>query len=267
MTGWLRALRTGLFHRLFPAHALRRALARDDEREVELRVLPALVDPARIAVDVGANVGLYTGALLPLCARVIAFEPHPRLARILRAFPRDRVEVRRELLSDRAGQDCALEVELAGHREMDALAHVATGAPRAGARRFAVRSATLDQLAGEPIGFVKIDVEGHELAVLEGARGLIAAQAPVFLVEAETRHRAGAPGDVFAFFAGVGYSGFFLHAGQARAVAEYHPALQDEALLTGYRRREEAGYVNNFIFLPPGVEAGPVMAACAALLA
>ena len=96
-------------------------------------------------------------------------------------------------------------------------------------------------------------MEGHELAVLEGARGLIAAQAPVFLVEAETRHRAGAPGDVFAFFAGLGYAGFFLHAGQARAVAEYHPALQDEALLTGYRRREEAGYVNNFIFLPPGV--------------
>ncbi len=45
---------------------------------------------------------------------------------------------------------------------------------------------TLDQLFGNDTlapALVKIDVEGHEIGVLEGARGLIARRATTFIVE------------------------------------------------------------------------------------
>lgn len=266
ISGWLKQQRVALFHCLLPGAALRRNLARTAEREVELRVLAALTDPARMAIDVGANTGSYTAALLPLSTRVIAIEPHPRLVRLLRAFPRGRVEVHRAIASDRGGLTLPLEVELVANREADALGHVATGAMRRGVRRYPTPTLALDDFAGLPVGFVKIDVEGHELAVLQGARQLLARQRPVVLVEAELRHRAGAPQDVFGYLAEQGYTGFFLNGGTALPVAGFSPALQDMALLTGYRLREQARYVNNFIFVPDERDPAAIMAACERLL-
>ena len=57
---------------------------------------------------------------------------------------------------------------------------------------------------------MKIDVEGHELNVLNGAVELLERCQPVFLVEAEDRHRAEATRLVFEFFRSKSYRGFFL---------------------------------------------------------
>ena len=46
----------------------------------------------------------------------------------------------------------------------------------------------LDDLALGDVGFVKIDVEGHELAVLRGAAETLQRNRPPLLVEAEERH-------------------------------------------------------------------------------
>ena len=50
---------------------------------------------------------------------------------------------------------------------------------------FRVPCTTLDAYAGQDIGFVKIDVEGHEQAVLAGGKMLIEQQQPVVLIEVE----------------------------------------------------------------------------------
>jgi FkbM family methyltransferase len=47
-----------------------------------------------------------------------------------------------------------------------------------------VHTDTLDRLIKEPISFIKLDVEGAESAVLEGARNHIAAEKPVLAVSA-----------------------------------------------------------------------------------
>ena len=121
----LRRMRVIVFHRLFPGMALQRAMNRTHEDEIELRLLPVLADRNRVSIDVGANIGKYTAKLIPLSRRVIAIEPHPRLAHVLSAFPTDRVTVHQAIASQIAGQTLKLEVEQTRSGESDALGHVA----------------------------------------------------------------------------------------------------------------------------------------------
>src|ERR1700681_4902013 len=93
-----------LHHYLMPRSAFRRIMATQAEAEIELNLLPALVDPARAAIDVGANAGVYSLQLSRLAACVYSFERHPRMARILRANMPSNVTVRQGAVSDVDGQ-------------------------------------------------------------------------------------------------------------------------------------------------------------------
>jgi hypothetical protein len=98
-------------------------------------------------------------------------------------------------------------------------------------------------------------VEGHELAVLHGARETIQRNQPNLLVEAEDRHRKNAVADVTAFLQELGYEGFFLLEGSLHRISEFRVAEHQDGdniggWKSGYERR--GVYVNNFIFVPRG---------------
>ena len=213
-------------------------------------------------MDVGANVGQYTAALAGLATRVIAIEAHPRLARVLSGIRSRNIEILRRAASDCEGQTVRLAVLRQGSRELDGYGRLIGGSAARGDRIYDVETMTLDALADRPIGFVKIDVEGHELAVLAGATRLVERRQPVFLVEAEARHRESAPFDVFAYFATRGYAGFFLHQDTLRAVGAFTVDLHQPAALAG-----AAGYINNFLFVPVGFDTDALEARLPALLA
>lgn len=59
-----------------------------------------------------------------------------------------------------------------------------------------VQTRTLDSFNLADVGFLKIDAEGHELAVLRGAHETITTSRPVVFVESEARHALGAPANV-----------------------------------------------------------------------
>ena len=147
------------------------------------------VDPA-IFVDVGANIGVMTVyAHLSGCFDgAVAIEPEPfNLALLRRNLAAnglaDRVTVVGAAASDRHQRArLAMSRRNRGAHSLDA-GHV-TG--RAGGS-IEVETAPLDDLlasagvAASTIGLVKIDVEGHELDVLAGMPGVLAARAPLMI--------------------------------------------------------------------------------------
>lgn len=189
-----RAFAAELYSALFPAAWMRRWLEDARGNEVEMDHLRVMVDPLRAAVDVGANVGKYSFRLSGLSPEVYSFEPHPSLARKLRhALPKN-VVVQAVAVSDAPGVAQLKFPIINGERSL-ALASIENGSFSNSVMRVetvVVPTARLDDLVAKPVGFIKIDVEGHELAVLRGAIGILNKWRPTVLVEAEERHRAGA---------------------------------------------------------------------------
>ena len=142
------------------------------------RLYAAFVKPGDLVFDIGAHAGNRTRGFAALGCRVVALEPQPDFARLLRAlFGRSgHVEIVQAAVGATAGK-ASLSISdrtptvttvAAGWRDARA------GEPDFGAvrwnRRIDVEMTTLDRLIerwGVP-AFVKIDVEGAEPAVLIG---------------------------------------------------------------------------------------------------
>jgi FkbM family methyltransferase len=227
---------------------------RPKSAETELSFLDKIVGDDDVSIDVGANFGLYTRRLAHLSKRVHAFEPSPQMADVLRRTSPPNVTVHQLALSDRAG-DSELIVPRTGDELIHGLASIEAHATKAGDSFVSVRVPVrrLDSVVeDDDVSFVKIDVEGHELNVLRGARGLFERSRPVFLVEAEERHRPGATRSIFEFFRTEDYDGFFIKDGDVVSIEEFDAAtLQDSnVLLPDGGRRDGRHYINNFFFFP-----------------
>jgi FkbM family methyltransferase len=230
--------------------------------EQELFFLDRVVPEGAVTVDVGANCGLYTRKLARLSRQVHAFEPSHRMADVLRRTSASNVRVHEVALSDQAGH-AELFIPRGGRELIHALASLEASASASNPAgvSISVPTARLDAIVRQDVAFVKIDVEGHELHVLNGAIELLEHSQPVFLVEAEDRHREEATRSLFEFFEVRGYRGFFIADGRARAISEFHAAaLQDtSALLPDGGRKEGRSYVNNFFFFPPHLDGESIL--------
>jgi FkbM family methyltransferase len=231
--------------------------------ERELVVMPRYLSKDAVAIDAGANVGLYTAVMARHAARVMAFEPHPDCAAHLRALALAHCDVIEAALSDADGQ-AELRVPRDGGSEAPALATLAEAnvlhgvQPGAPLRTVQVTTLRLDTAlahrlgAGETLGFIKIDVEGHEHAVLRGAAMTIARHRPVLLVEIEARHGSDIEG-IFAMLAGLGYEARALVDGRTLQAVD-PPMLRSlqspDRLERKLARPRDPAYVHNVFFLP-----------------
>jgi FkbM family methyltransferase len=152
----------------------------------------ANLDPARDAIDVGANVGFYTNLLARHVARrrVLAIEPTANaLAKLRHNIERNGIGARtvvcEGIVSDREGTRTLHTV--AGKEEYSSLAALAH--PSIAGQPFEeqqVRATTIDALVAQhelDPGFIKIDVEGAEHEVLRGAEATLRNARPVVLAE------------------------------------------------------------------------------------
>ena len=227
-------------------------MKRPKSAERELSYLDKIIPGDAVTVDVGANCGLYTRRLARLSRQVHAFEPSQQMARLLRRTSARNVRIHEIALSDHDGG-----AELFIPQGEDGLVYgLASLEERVGTSGRAISAhvpiARLDAVIDQDVAFVKVDVEGHELNVLNGAVELVERCQPVFLVEAEDRHRAEATRSVFEFFREKAYRGFYLKDNDVIAVEQFDPArLQDaDALRPDGGRKDGRFYVNNFFFFP-----------------
>lgn len=230
----------------------RRALweIRGDYEEPEYYLLPFLVDPGRAAIDVGANYGGYAGRLATLTRRVHCFEPNPDNVAGLRARMSDSVVVHQAAASSRNGKAEIVIPRGLGAAQAGAQATIEPENPVAttpGSERIVVNVVRLDDEVREPVGFVKIDVEGHELAVLEGAERILREDRPALLVESSPVSNPAAPGNVFDFLVERGYVGLFLFRGRLTPLSAFRADIHQALGADGRMARD---HVFNFVFVP-----------------
>jgi len=230
-------------------------MRRPRSAEIELSLLKRIVEPTEITIDVGANVGLYTRTLAHLSSTVHAFEPSSATADKLRRTSARNVIVHEIALSDEEGR-AELRIPRDGAHLTYGLGSIEPGvaAGHGDVKVEKVERRRLDSVISDAVSFVKIDVEGHELSVLRGASGLIEKCRPVFLVEAENRHLAGATASLFQFFRNANYEGYFLRDHEVCGIDTFDPERdQDQrALLDDGGRANGRYYINNFFFFPAG---------------
>jgi len=251
------ALRDGLatfFPSLLKQLLVLRARPQGGDRELAL--LHALVEPHREAIDVGAHRGLYSLYLERIVGpdRLHLFEPVPELHRYLRRlFPR--AHVHSVALSDAPGES-TLSVPVIQGRQFVSRATLQPDLEEVGATgrsQLPVVTRRLDDYLEDgtlhDVGFLKIDVEGHELQVLRGAQRLLRTSRPVLLVEIECRHHRFPVSRVHEWLHDVGYDLYFLNPAGTNLVAirEFSAERDQDPSAMGAGR-----YVNNFFCLPRG---------------
>jgi FkbM family methyltransferase len=224
--------------------------------ELELRLVKHLCRSEEDAIDVGANEGVYIHFMRRHARRVYAFEPIPWLAeRLVRRFRRNVVV--KSLALSRGRGTARLWIPVIEAKVITGLSSLADGVVTryAELRQVQVPTAPLDDVYSGRLGFVKIDVEGHEEAVLEGAQKTLTRCRPRVLVEVEERHSPGGVARVADFFARLDYGGFFVFEGALMPIEQFNPAAMQcvddaPAPTATLGDGRSSRYVNNFIFIP-----------------
>ena len=233
-----------------------RILVESTSQNEELRVLRRLCDPTKVSLDIGADIGAFTVAMLDNSRAVIAFEPRPAQAEELAAMFRSvgaPVRVEAVALSEQTGASALRVLVSDPGRSTIEDANTLTDRDGSAVETVDVPCMRLDDFDLDNVGFVKIDVEGHELSVLHGARATIERNRPAFLIEAEERHRRHAVDDMTSFLRLLGYEGYFLTENGQRPIAEFNPEEhQNPANIASWKDSwaHRGVYVNNFVFLP-----------------
>lgn len=148
-------------------------------------VVQMLIGPGDTVLDIGANPGFFSllaAARVSSSGRVIAFEPIASVRALEANVARNGfadVRIRDEAASKRRAtlriiEGPAAHQGLSSRRQLDEVAGF-----------FEVTAITLDDLQEEkcPLRLDKIDVEGADLLVLEGAAGVIARDRPHLIIE------------------------------------------------------------------------------------
>jgi FkbM family methyltransferase len=243
------AIRSWLIDRLPARHRTRarylyRALVGHLDRE--LVIARRVLRPGARLLDIGANTGLWTYAF-GRSAPVEAFEPLPGPARVLRALAATlpAVRVHQVALSSREGTAELYVPYLHGRPHSELARFGPVDGPH---ETVTVPMRTLDSYDLRAVGLMKIDVEGHELAVLKGAAETIARERPALMIEIEQRHLSTDIADTFTAIAALGYRGSFVdHTGREHPIEAFSYARDQAAWMTA---GGDTPYVNNFLWLP-----------------
>lgn len=227
---WVRTIRHVHYLR-----ALRRSY---DQQEPDLIVAKALAGSGTCALDVGANIGVYTKALAEAVGPhglVMSVEPIPHTFEVLsycvKKLGLSNVKAHNCAVSDKSGTMSMFvpqyqkgEGEGFNFYQAKLMVESAGGASSAlqSERQYhGIMVRTLDDIVKDvamPISFMKCDVEGHELPAMVGSRALLMRWGPALLIEVAGNPEAPdtSAAKLFAYLKEMGYGVWMFSEGRLR---------------------------------------------------
>jgi len=151
----------------------------EGERSVpEARLVKSLLQPGFHVVDAGANIGYYVllfAQMIGPTGSVIAIEPSPEnLSELYMNINRNRLTGVIKVIDSAVGN----RSDFVGLRT-----GINSGVTTRDNSAYTVRMNTLDEIITGPVDFIKIDVEGYEYFVLEGALRILRERRPILFLE------------------------------------------------------------------------------------
>ena len=196
---------------------------RQRKEAAEIHFMQSLDLKGKTALDIGANKGVYSYWLSRAVGKqghVVAFEPQPELQQhledLLQTFALTNTRLVASALSNSEGTT-RLYRSKAGAGD-------ASFTPESGWESVNVQKQTLDNFVRREqitdIAYIKCDVEGHELATIQGAIDVISQQQPILQIECHDNEAR--QGDLFRLINSLGYDGFFFLNRQKIHYSEFH---------------------------------------------
>ena len=184
-------------------------------------VLWRLIDPREVAVDIGANIGYMTSIMAKRVGergKVYSYEPHPEIYKELcenkslwqETYGWHQIEIQNLALSTTSGVGTLnIPSHFRQNRGVASLLDVVSGQSDSSDCQCPVALARLDDLMNDDcsIAVIKIDVEGHELKVLQGGANVIAHHARDIIFE----EHGGYPSKVTCYLEDHGFTVFRLY--------------------------------------------------------
>lgn len=212
--------------------------------EDEIFIVKAITNRHGIAVDIGANFGIWSYHLSKLFVHVESFEPICECCDVIRSTHSKNISVHNEALSSAAGN---MELRIPVEKGRLLLQSAKLGELDGQFKSEIVPVRKLDDYEFANVRFMKIDVEGHEIEVLRGAEKTIINEKPVMIIEIEQRHLDFPMNNVFDLLKSYGYNAFFLSGRKLRPYADFSYELDQLPFLNNL---SSVLYVHNFIFIP-----------------
>ena len=214
--------------------------------EKELEIIDKFGDKSKDAIDVGVYRGVYSYKLAKYFNFVHSFEPNPLLFPYLNKNLKkiiNNIELYNFALSNNNGETLlklpirSKSIFSANIEELYQLGAASIHSKNnfIKFKEVSVKKKKLDEFKiNNKIGFIKIDVEGHEIEVIDGAKKTILDNMPVLLVEIEERHTQRSVESSVQYIKKFGYECFFV---------------KDKNLIS-FNNISDTKSENNYLFVP-----------------
>jgi FkbM family methyltransferase len=209
----------------------------------DLHALTMLTPRTGLAIDAGANIGIYTSVLAERFDAVWSFEPNPTLVPRLRALRIANAAVFPMALGNETARS-TLTVPVVNGRTISGLGHIGSSSTQA--NHFDIVVVPLDALDPPPVSLMKVDVEGFEESMLAGAKSVLERDHPDVLIEIEERHNPGGVARIMSVLADFGYEGWFGFAGNLVPAVTFESQMH-QRLLNG-AAADFGRYAHMFVF-------------------
>ena len=223
---------------------LQRSIKRNDEQEINL--VKKFIKSGTDSIDVGVYRGVYSYEMSKYSEKVHSFEPNPIIFKYinknLKKFIKN-IHLYNFALSNQ-NKTINLKIPIRNSNSNKEIFEEYYEMGKAtihnennfeNYENFEIQTKKIDEFNFDnKISLIKIDVEGHELEVIEGAKNTIERDKPVLLVEIEKQYTKKEVAESINFINSLGYKSYFFNKKDLKSTTELN----------------NLDLFNNFIFFP-----------------